>query len=118
MATRAQTPAGRGFNSSLGYFHSENDYFTQRRAEGCNGRWYVDLWDGDHPARDLNATGPDGGYEERIFTDRALQTIAAHPLPQPIFMYYALHTSCVGPHGLQAPSRFYDALSFIDDDDR
>ena len=118
MATRAQTPGGRGFTSSLGYFHSENDYFTQRRAEGCSGKSYVDLWDGDHPARDLNATGPDGGYEERIFTDRALRTIAAHPLPRPFFLYYALHTSCVGPHGLQAPSRFYDALSFIDDDDR
>ena len=38
--------------------------------------------------------------------------------PHPFFLYYALHTSCVGPHGLQAPARFYDALAFIDDEDR
>ena len=46
MATRAQTPVGRGFVSSLGYFHSENDYFTQQRAEGCGGEPFVDLWEG------------------------------------------------------------------------
>jgi arylsulfatase I/J len=118
MATRAQTPVGRGFVSSLGYFHSENDYFTQQRAEGCGGEPFVDLWDTEGPATGLNASGPDGGYEERIFTDRALRVIAAHPPALPLFLYYALHTSCVGPHGLQAPARFYEALSFIDDPDR
>ena len=54
MATHAQTPIARGFASSLGYFHSQNDYFTQQRAEGCGGNLYVDLWDTDGPARGLN----------------------------------------------------------------
>ena len=31
MATSAQTPKGRGFSSSLGYFHSFNDYFNEQR---------------------------------------------------------------------------------------
>ena len=54
MATHAQTPVARGFASSLGYFHSRNDYFTQQRAEGCGGKLYIDLWDTDGPARGLN----------------------------------------------------------------
>ena len=33
MATTALTPLGRSFNTSLGYFHSENDYFTQKRHQ-------------------------------------------------------------------------------------
>lgn len=31
MATTAQTPKGRSFMSSLGYFHSFNDYFNEQR---------------------------------------------------------------------------------------
>jgi hypothetical protein len=31
MATTAQTPKGRGFATSLGYFHSFNDYFNEQR---------------------------------------------------------------------------------------
>ena len=52
MATYNQTPVARGFKSSLGYFHSENDYFTQERAdgpcrsgEGGDKKSFVDLWD-------------------------------------------------------------------------
>jgi arylsulfatase B len=122
MATTAQTPRGRGFRTSLGYFHSFNDYFTQQRAEGCDGVPYVDLWDTDHPAVHLNASGPEGGYEEAIFTTRALSIIQEHPADAPLYLYYALHTSCVGgwfkPEVLQAPARFYDQLGFIDNEDR
>ena len=35
MATTAQTPQGRGFSSSLGYFHSFNDYFNEQRPTQC-----------------------------------------------------------------------------------
>ena len=59
MATRAQTPHGRGFATSLNYFHSFNDYFDQQRFDGCGNVPHVDLWDTDHPAADLNATGAD-----------------------------------------------------------
>ena len=93
MATTAQTPLGRGFHSSLGYFHSHNDYFNEQVAEGCANKSYVDMWDTDRPARTLNGTGPDGGYEEAVFTERALAIISHHPLTSPLYMYYALHTS-------------------------
>jgi len=53
--------AGKGFASSLNYFHSMNNYYNSRRAEGCGDHPATDLWDTDRPARELNGTG----YEER-----------------------------------------------------
>ena len=35
MASRAQIPVGRGFNSSLGYFHSQNDCAHMRIHRHC-----------------------------------------------------------------------------------
>ena len=32
MATPDHTPKGRGFDSSFGYFHHANDYFTEQQA--------------------------------------------------------------------------------------
>jgi arylsulfatase A-like enzyme len=99
MAKRETTPVGRNFSTSLGYFHSTNDYFNERRAQGCGGRTngYVDLWDTDRPAGTLNGTGPEGGWEEGLFAQRAVHTIAAHDPRDPLFLYYAMHSSCVSP---------------------
>lgn len=45
MASKSkQTPQARGFDTSLAYFHSENNYYNQRRAEGCGGHAAVDLY--------------------------------------------------------------------------
>ena len=89
------------------------------------------MWDTNRPAWSLNGTGPDGGYEEAVFTERALSVIAHHPASVPLYLYYALHTSCIGvkrpddeggvpgsAEALQPPRRFYDALRFIDNEDR
>ncbi len=62
MATPAHTPKGRGFDSSFGYFHHANDYFTERSGS-CDGKPMVDLWDTDKPAHGVNGTGQDN-YEE------------------------------------------------------
>ena len=75
MATRAQTPVGRGFVSSLGYFHSTNNYYSGRRAEGCADASGVqlpatDLWDTGAPSP-LNGTA----YEETLFARRAVELI-------------------------------------------
>jgi arylsulfatase I/J len=118
MATTALTPAGRDFHSSLGYFHSQNDYFTQRRHEGCGNKDHIDLWDTDHPAIGLNGTGPEHGFEEGLFMERAVQKILSHDVTAPMFLYYALHTSCVGPNGLQAPPSWYKYFAFINSTDR
>lgn len=71
------------------------------------------------------------GYEEALFNARALSIIRQHPVSRPLYLYYALHTSCVGvkrpgdtggvpgkPEALQAPAQFYDRLHFIDNEDR
>ena len=54
MARPANTPQGKGFDTSLNYFHSTNSYYDSRRAEGCGGAPHVDLWDTDRPASALN----------------------------------------------------------------
>ena len=124
MASRSlQTPAARGFDTSLGYFHSTNNYYDGTRAEGCGDAAHADLWDGDGPSS-LNGTA----YEELVFRDRVVDVVEAHDAARPLFVYYAIHTSCVGydPDGtaggerdsLQPDRAYYDKFSFIDDDDR
>lgn len=100
------TPKARGFDTSLLYFHSENNYYNQKRAEGCNDVPAVDLYEDDGPAVDLNGTA----YEERIFGARAVRLIREHAANtttgssmQPFFLYYAFHTSCVGWVGGMSP---------------
>lgn len=44
MATREHTPRGRGYHTSLSYFHHENSYWTQMDTGFCGGTDIVDLW--------------------------------------------------------------------------
>jgi arylsulfatase I/J len=44
MATNEHTPRGRGYHSSLGYFHHANNYWTMKDTGSCNGTEMVDLW--------------------------------------------------------------------------
>ncbi|KAH8046169.1 sulfuric ester hydrolase [Aureococcus anophagefferens] len=100
-----------------------NNYYDGTRAEGCGDAAHADLWDGDGPSH-LNGTA----YEELVFRDRVVDVVEAHDAARPLFIYYALHTSCVGydPDGtaggerdsLQPDRAYYDKFSFIDDDDR
>lgn len=87
-------PETRGFDTSLGYFHSTNNYYDMTRAEGCDDFISTDLWDTGAPAVTLNGTI----YEERLFGQRAVSVIEDHPAEEgnPLFLYYAFHTSCVG----------------------
>jgi arylsulfatase B len=63
MATEAHTPKGRGYDTSLFYFHHDNDYWTERvRASDaqqlCPGQDHqlVDLWNDAQPGLGLNNT--------------------------------------------------------------
>ena len=91
-------------NGAAADLNHANDYYTETAgltngkgpvnyANGSGVDVFVDMWDTDRPARTLNGTGPDGGYEEAVFTERALAIISHHPLTSPLYMYYALHTS-------------------------
>ena len=113
MATPDHTPAGRGFQTSLGYFHHANDYFTEQE-NNCDGTAIVDLWNTDKPAAGLNGTGP-GNYEEGLFKSAVLNIINNHNPSTPLFLYYAPH---IVHTPLQVPNSYLTKFSFIDNSDR
>ena len=89
MATPDHTPMGRGFDSSFGYFHHDNDYYTET-VEACNGTKIVDIWVTDKPGHGLNGTGPDN-YEEGLFKQQLLNVVKNHDPSTPLFLYYVPH---------------------------
>ena len=111
MATPDHSPKGRGFDSSLGYFHAANDYFNETVFE-CNKTPIVDLWDTDKPASDLNGTGTDH-YEEALFKDRLLEIVTNHNPSEPLFVYYAPHIAHM-PY--QVPEKYLKKFDFIDNE--
>jgi arylsulfatase I/J len=113
MATPDHIPTGRGFDSSFGYYHHDNDYYTETIGD-CNGIKIVDLWDTSKPAHGVNGTGPDN-YEEGLFKLRVLDVINNHNTSSPLFLYYAPH---IVHTPLQVPASYYDKFNFIDDVDR
>jgi arylsulfatase I/J len=126
MATPDMTPHGRGYDTSLFYFHHDNDYWTEQvRASDhthlCPGQQQqlVDLYENDGPARGLNNTidcksdrlpypvGEDGKttpahcrFEDEVFLDFVVDTIHKHDMTKPLFLFWAAH-SIHGP--LQVP---------------
>ena len=117
MATQDHTPTGRGFQSSFGYFHHDNDYYTEK-VGACiykeKPQRPVDLWDTDKPALKINGTGPDH-YEEGLFKEHILQVVKNHDPTTPLFLYYAPH---IVHTPLQVPDSYLSKFSFIDDQDR
>ena len=114
MATPDHTPKGRGFDTSFGYYHHANDYYTEIAGGGCHGQKIVDLWDTDKPAHGVNGTGPDN-YEEGLFKQHVLDVINNHNTSTPLFLYYAPH---IVHTPLQVPDSYINKFSFINDKDR
>ena len=73
MATPTHTPFGRGFDSSLCYFHHLNDYYNET-DDHCGDQKIVDLWGTTTPAYGLNGTGPDH-YEEGLFKEHLVDIV-------------------------------------------
>ncbi|XP_065826529.1 arylsulfatase J-like [Oscarella lobularis] len=111
MATRDHIPLGRGFDTSFGYFHHANDFYTQQegRCKDKNDVAPVDLWATDKPAHGLNGTD----YEEHMFGEHVLQVLKEHDPSVPLFLYYAPH---VAHTPYQVPQPYLDKFRFIDDD--
>ena len=64
MASKSkQTPHARGFDTSLAYFHSMNNYYNQHRAEGCDGTVAVDLYEDEAPGKPQRKRTPDQCYQ-------------------------------------------------------
>ena len=109
MATPDHTPMGHDFDISFGYFHHDNDYYTET-AGTCNNTRIVDIWVTDKPGHGLNGTGPDK-YEEGPFK---LQLLKSHDPSTPLFLYYASH---IVHTPLEVPDQYLNKFSFIDDHD-
>eukprot|EP00039_Didymoeca_costata_P025840 m.14383 g.14383 ORF g.14383 m.14383 type:complete len:493 (+) comp5075_c0_seq1:1-1479(+) len=94
-----QTPHGRGFNTSLGYFNGACDHWTQKDSEdGCGE--ITDLWDTDRPAEGMNGT-----YGDYLYGGRAVDVIMNHDVSRPLFYYLA--TQCAHDP-MEVPQRFLD----------
>ena len=79
----------------------------------------TDLWlaEGSYegPAVGLNATMGGSGFEEALFTERAVGLIHNHTSSAPFFLYYAMHLL----HSpLCAPPDHLDRFAFIENEDR
>ena len=120
MATPDHTPLGRGFMTSLGYFHHANDYWTMQsgdqivhnKTQGCHGKNFTDLWLTDKPAFGLNGTGE---YEEHLFGRYVVDIINQHDPEKPLFLYYAPH---IVHAPLEVPQDYIDKFHFIDEKKR
>ena len=156
MATPDHTPAGRGYDSSLSYFHHSNDYWTLEGVGDCpknssssssigGGEGRMMAPEGDEElAADIVAAGGGGGggvgggsvtmkdlwnyksnhnpvipypgrparhfvndarctvasqagnytcvWEDDLFEQRVTETIKAHDVDTPLFLFWATHT--------------------------
>ena len=110
MATPDHIPKGRGFDSSLCYFHHDNDFYNETVGKCNKDVQIVDLWGTDKPATGLNGTGPNN-YEEGLFKEQLLNIINEHDPTTPLFLYYATHA----PHDpYEVPDSYWTQYSFID----
>jgi arylsulfatase I/J len=116
MAKPEQTPLGRGFDTSFGYFHHDNDFYDYTRVGLCpEGLDYsmIDLWNNSGPA-ELDPS-LQGEYEEKLFKDRVLDIIDQHPMDQPLFLYYAPH---IVHTPLQVPDEYWKQFPEIENEHR
>ena len=127
MATPDHTPQGRGYDSSLVYFHHANDYWTSIDGDSCplaaakpnKTTMVTDLWATSAPATGRNnswlcsqANQAAGcKYEDEIFVEEVLANIAAHDVSKPFFLFWAPH---IAHEPLEVPQAFLDKFAFID----
>eukprot|EP00035_Acanthoeca_spectabilis_P003368 m.92872 g.92872 ORF g.92872 m.92872 type:complete len:439 (-) comp12086_c0_seq2:653-1969(-) len=97
MATPTHTPKGRGYETSLGYFHHGNSYWSDETGD-LTCPVGVDLWDTGHPAHGLvpqqnKVEWNETAYEEHFFMLRLLQILDSYtPSDEnPLFLFYAAH---------------------------
>eukprot|EP00035_Acanthoeca_spectabilis_P007581 m.138502 g.138502 ORF g.138502 m.138502 type:complete len:232 (+) comp14002_c0_seq2:573-1268(+) len=136
MATNQHTPRGRGYSTSLSYFHHANDYYTQQDGGSCNKHPMVDLWNLEDPATDglfgspakayangancsFDSQNPQNQvcvYEDALFEERVIKILGDHTDKDvPLFIFWASH---IVHAPLQVPDEQLAKFSFIDDKNR
>ena len=118
MATTDHTPHGRGYNSSLLYFHHANDYWTSIDGALCKNASVVDLFATTEPAIGLNnsflcSQSNQAGckYEDEIFVEEVLQRINEHDPSVPFFLFWAPH---IVHAPLEVPQPYVDKFMAIE----
>eukprot|EP00038_Savillea_parva_P001046 m.100915 g.100915 ORF g.100915 m.100915 type:complete len:619 (+) comp10367_c0_seq1:74-1930(+) len=139
MAVEAQTPAGRGYETWLGYFSACNDYWNNQPMCGgsmCGNTPMVDLWEQNRsapgsqgptsylsqPALGINNSATCSQqhqegclFEDDLFERRVADIIEHHaamaPVSSPLFLFWAPH-AVHGPREVPQPT--LDKFQFID----
>lgn len=126
MATTRHTPAGRGYNSSLGYYDYDTFFWNGTIGSCGNGtgrHMVTDLWDTNAPAHGQNNSWSCSQsnqpascvYQDDAFVTRVLNIIEAHDPSQPLFLFWAPHA----PHDpYEAPQSYLDKFAHIDQPQR
>ena len=116
MATTDHMPAGRGYDTSLGYFSHLNNYWNAAgKCVGVNGTSVkiYDFWDTTHGGEPWDVGCDETSiecYEETKFEQRATKIIAEHDPSKPLFLNYDFH---LVHEPLQVPTAYFDAFDFI-----
>lgn len=111
LATPRFTPAGRGFNTSLGFLSGSEEHFSHKKGAvrcqasrplNCSAKCAVDLWSTNAPA-----TKYDGEYSAYIYTEETLRIIEAGSSPDadPFYVYLAYANT---HEPLEAPQKYLD----------
>lgn len=126
MAVEAQTPRGRGYDTSLVYLSAANDYWQNAyinkpcayptSSDNFTAR---DLWSNAAPARGINNSvlcsqanqGSGCVYEDALFTARVLDAIASADPGAPFFFVWAPH-AVHEPY--EVPAAYLAKFAFID----
>tara|TARA_B110000208_G_scaffold140602_1_gene169659 strand:+ start:172 stop:1992 length:1821 start_codon:yes stop_codon:yes gene_type:complete len=122
MATPRHTPLGRGFNTSLVYFHHCIDYWSSTVSNNTDNlcsptSQTIDWWRDAAPALER----PTAGYTDELLASEAESVISRYATSiapteaarrtTPLFLYFASHA----PHTpMQMPQRFLDPKLNID----
>ena len=135
MATPDHTPQGRGYDTSLHYFHHCNDYWRSTVSQcGIKREPVQDLWVSNSsysgPAYSLANNvkqcaptskhsinfGPDAPldcvYEDELFGKEVIQRINEHDVNTSLFLFYAPHSVHMP---LQIPYEYEQRFDFITD---
>ncbi|KAM4709684.1 arylsulfatase B [Discoglossus pictus] len=107
-------PTRRGFDTYFGYLTGGEEYYSHERCYPIVSknvtRCALDFRDGE-----AAATGYNNKYSTHVFTERALDLIAAHKPEKPLFLYLA-YQAVHSP--LQVPEQYTEPYSFIKDNNR
>eukprot|EP00656_Telonema_subtile_P028759 TRINITY_DN3136_c0_g1_i2.p1 TRINITY_DN3136_c0_g1~~TRINITY_DN3136_c0_g1_i2.p1 ORF type:complete len:542 (+),score=101.85 TRINITY_DN3136_c0_g1_i2:174-1799(+) len=126
---RETTPTYKGFDSFLGYYRACNDDLFYHTTSGCKqhttpkGELLVDM-SRNQGGELTGATGLNGSYSTRVFSEHAVSLIQQHDTSKPLYMYVApqnVHLACgTGAskrvQGIQAPCETADLFPHVAND--